>query len=321
MDSLSGMDVFVQVAEARSLSVAARHLGVTPSAVSKTLSKLEARLGVRLLNRTTRQVSLTEDGRSFLERCRRILAEVRDAEAAVSRSRLEPGGRVRVSCPAGIFRRFLQPRLPTLLERFPQLGLDLSLRDAWVDPMTESLDLSVGFSRASESPLVQKRLATWRLRLVAAPGYLARRGTPKTVEALSGHDLLAWLDDWRAADWRLRTGPGSNAMTAVSTVGRVGSSSLDVLRELALEGRGIARLPEGLVAEDLKKGALTALLDDACTEEVSLLALYPPSDPLAPRVRATLDWMAEAFVAAAPAVETRAPSTAGHSRSARTARA
>lgn len=304
MDSLSGMEVFVQVAEARSLSVAARHLGVTPSAVSKTLSKLEARLGVRLLNRTTRQVSLTEDGRGFLERCRRILAEVRDAEAAVSRSRTEPGGRVRLSCPPGVFRKLLAPRLGLLLERYPQLGLDVALRDAWVDPMAEGVDISVGFSRVTESPLIQKKLATWKLRVFAAPGYLSRRGTPKTVEALASHDLLPWLTDWRGGEWRFRV---AGQVVGVPAVGRVGSASLEALRELALDGRGLVRLPDGILADDVKKGALVPVLDELASEETSLLALYPPAEQPSPRVRATLDWMVEALAVGTAETAAAAP--------------
>lgn len=288
MDSLSGMGVFVQVADARSLSVAARQLGVTPSAISKTLTKLEARLGVRLLHRTTRQVGLTEDGHGFLERCRRVLHEVKEAEAAMAHSRSEPSGRVRLACPAGAFLRWFSPKLPGLLERYPLLGLDLTLRETAVETMTDGVDVAVGWSPLLESTPNQRRLASWKLRAVAAPAYLARRGTPKTLEAVAGHDGLPLLSERRAAEWRFKRG---GQVVAVAVPGRVASGSLEMIRELALAGGGLARLPEGMIADDLKQGALVAVLDEWSCEDLSLVAALPSGDQGSPRVRATVDWL------------------------------
>ena len=289
MDSLSGMGVFVQVADAESLSVAARQLGVTPSAVSKTLTKLEGRLGVRLLHRTTRQVSLTEDGRGFLERCRRVLHEVKEAEAAVARSREEPAGRVRLACPSSLYHRLLAPRLPRLFDQHPLLSLEVVLRDGPTAPGPDA-DLAVGWSRPAEPQPGERVLAQGRHRVVAAPSWLARHGTPRTPEALSAHVAIGLLQDKKVVEWRFRR--DGQVLALVPTTRLVVSSS-EALVRAALEGQGLARLWDGVVAEELKKGTLVAVLDEFVADEVALVAVPSPGvgQGQAQRLDAVTGWL------------------------------
>jgi DNA-binding transcriptional LysR family regulator len=297
METLSGMSVFVRVAEAKSLSVAARQLGVTPSAVSKTLAKLESRLGVQLLHRTTRQVSLTEDGRAFYERAKRILADVREAELALSHSKDVPRGRVRLSCATAVGRLFLLPRLPDFLKRQSEISIELTLRDQYVDPISDGVDVVVHWARLGDSPLIQRKLASWPTRVFAAPSYLAQAGTPRTPDALDTHQCLTSSHDGRPVEWRFRV-EGREVTKAVS--GRFSANSVETLRDMALAGLGLINVVDVLVAADVRRGALVPVLDPYVFEERSLFALYPPSQHLSPRVRVLVDWLVEAIPAKGP---------------------
>lgn len=245
MDPLNGMEVFVRVADALSLSTAARQLEVTPSAISKVLSKLEARLGVQLLTRTTRQVRLTDAGRIYLERSRRILAAVKAAEQLT----MQPAAtsQVTLACPPGVFRDLLQPRLSALVSQ-PRLSLALDLRDA-----ADGADVVVRTVPAGSS---ERPLGSVRYGLYASPVYLERRGAPLRPQDLERHDCL--LVTSAEPVLRMRVG---GRLVAVPISCRVRASSDDALRELALRGLGIARLTHSAAAEAVRHRQLAPVLD------------------------------------------------------------
>lgn len=294
MDSLTGMSVFVRVADAKSLSIAARQLGVTPSAISKTLAKFEAHLGVQLLHRTTRQVNLTEDGRGFYERCRRILAEVRDAETAVHQSSEVPRGRVRVAAPEGVGRALLLPAVPELLSQHPGLTAAVVVASDAVDLIGDGFDVAVtNQEHGADTSLVQRRLGAFRRGLFASPEYLRLRGMPQGPAALTEHDCVC-LE--RENGWRLRCRDGELVVTINP---RVTTNSSEALLALALAGQGISCLLEAEAWVPVQRGELLRVLDGHDLGEEVFYALCPPSAHPAPRQRVVLEWLGATFAKAA----------------------
>lgn len=288
MKSLVELAVFVRVAESKNLSGAARSLSITPSAVSKRLSKLEERLGVTLIHRTTRNVSLSEDGRAFYERCKRILADVTEAEGVVAHGRDEARGRVRVSVPCTVAREVLASQVATLLDQHPGLSLDLVLSEGELDPMRDGVDVALSWGRPTDSALIQRKLASSKVRVFASPAYLARRGVPKAPSALSAHDCLA---SGHERLWAFREG---NRVVTVPVVSRLQCDTSDAVKALTMAGLGLARAPE-LVMGAFRPNELVTVLDDFVAEERPLFARCAPAQPLSARVRVVLDWLVGSF--------------------------
>ncbi len=290
MKSLVELAVFVRVAESKNLSGAARSLSITPSAVSKRLSKLEERLGVTLIHRTTRNVSLSEDGRAFYERCKRILADVTEAEGVVAHGRDEVRGRVRVSVPCTVAREVLASRVGALLELHPKLSLDLVLSEGELDPMRDGVDVALSWGRPTDSALIQRKLATSKVRIYASPTYLARRGVPKAPSALATHDCLA---SGQERGWAFREG---NRVVTVPVVSRLKCDTSDAVKALTMAGLGLSRAPE-LVMGGYRPNELVTVLDDFVAEERPLFARCAPAQPLSARVRVVMDWLVASFSA------------------------
>lgn len=287
MKSLVELAVFVRVAESKNLSGAARSLGITPSAVSKRLSKLEDRMGVTLLHRTTRNVALSEDGRLFYERCKRILDDVRQAELAVMHGKTEVRGRVRLAVPCTVARQVLATRLPALLDAHADLALDLVLSEGDVDPMKDAVDVALGWGRPVDSSLIQRKLTTSAVRVFGAKTYLSRRGTPKRPEDLAQHECL--LASPGEKSWLFRDGARDLEVPVRS---RVHCSSPDGVKEFVQTGLGLCREPELLMGS---VDGLDTVLDDFVAEERPLFARCAPGQPLSPRVRVVMDWLVESF--------------------------
>jgi DNA-binding transcriptional LysR family regulator len=290
MKSLVELAVFVRVVESENLSGAARALGITPSAVSKRLSKLEERLGVTLLHRTTRNVSLSEDGRLFYERCKRILADVHDAERALAHGRTEVRGTVRLAVPCAVAREVLVARLPQLLSSNPDLTLELSTPEHDADPMKDEVDVALTWGRPPDSALIQRKLTTSRVKVYGATSYLARRGVPRTPEALLEHDCL--VAGGAEKGWPFRV---SGRDVVVPVTSRLWCTSADAVKELVLAGLGLAREPELLMQGAVARGLVSSVLDEYGVDEVPLVARCAPSQPLSPRVRVVMDWLVDAF--------------------------
>lgn len=286
MRSLVELAVFVRVAESRNLSFAARSLGITPSAVSKRLSKLEERIGVTLLHRTTRNVALSEDGRAFYERCKRILGELEEAERSVMHAHTEVRGTVRLAVPATLARSLLSAKLDELLVAHPHLSLDVGFSNDDVDPMRDGYDVVVAWGRPKDSALIQRKLTSSKVRVYGAARYLRRRGAPASPHDLESHECLSAGSTERS--WVFKDGP---RQLQVPVKSRVHCASHEAVKELAVAGLGLCREPE----LSMTAAGLETVLDDFAVEDRPLFARCAPAQPLAPRVRAVMDWLVESF--------------------------
>jgi DNA-binding transcriptional LysR family regulator len=285
------MEVFVRVVEQGGFSAAARQLRLTPSAVSKLVGRLEARLGARLVNRSTRRLQLTPEGCAYYERATRILADLEEAER-VAASGERPAGRIRLNVNASFGTHILAPELPDFLERYPEISLEIVQTDAVIDLMEERTDVAVRAGPMRSSALLARKLGATRMMIVGSPAYLARHGEPRSLAELERHNRLGFSYLRSIEGWPLRQ--GSETVT-VPTSGRVQISDGEALRHLALAGVGLARLAAFTVAEDITAGRLRPVLEElnpGDLEEVH--AVYVGHGGLLPaRVRALLDFLAE----------------------------
>lgn len=293
MDRLATMEAFVRVAETKSFSEAARRLRSSKSLISRQVADLEAHLGVRLFHRTTRSLTLTEEGRAYHTQVTRILAEIEEADLAVSQTRTAPRGRLKVSAPMSFGILHLAPAVPIFMARYPEVELDLNLNDRYVDLVDEGLDLSIRVGRLGESSLVARKLADLRMILCASLAYLDQFGTPETPDDLKDHRCLCYSTNTLVPEWRLqhldRT-PWSLPIKA-----HLHANNGDVLRVAALAGSGIAFLPNFIVGADLQASSLISLLRGYVPEDAGIYAVYPHSRHLSPKVRAFIDFLIEHF--------------------------
>lgn len=284
------MEVFVRVVEQGGFSPAARIAGMTPSAVSKLISRLEARLGARLLNRSTRQLQLTPEGCSFYERATRILADMEEAERVAGIGE-RAVGRVRINTSASYFNHILAPALPEFLALNPAVTLDITQTDAVVDLLAERTDVAVRAGPMKSSSLVARKLGETALTIVASPRYLERHGEPHSIADLQQHNRLGFGYARAVDGWELRE-DGEDRI--VPAAGRVQTSDGEGLRHLALSGVGLARLADFTVRTDIDAGRLVPILSNLNTgEKEEFHAVYiGQGGPLPARVRAMLDFLA-----------------------------
>jgi DNA-binding transcriptional LysR family regulator len=293
LDRLAGISVFARVVEANGFTAAARALGLSKAAVSKQVARLEDRLGVRLLNRSTRRLGLTEAGRDFYERAQRVLAELDEAEQAATSRQVNPRGLLRVNAPVTFGVGHLCSLLPDFMRRYPEIKLDLVLNDRYVDLIDEGFDLAVrvGLGPLPDSSLVARRLFAARHAVCAAPAYLERRGVPRTPADLASHDCLLYSYLSTGEEWRFFD-PGGRPV-GVRIAGPMRANNGDALRHAARAGLGIVYSPAFLVEEDLAAGRLEPVLVDWRTPEAAVYAVYPPGRPLGAKVRVFVDYLAE----------------------------
>lgn len=290
-EQLSEMTAFAAVVEAQGFAAAAGRLGLSKASVSRLVQRLEDRLGARLLNRTTRRLSLTEAGQSFYEGCQRMLAEAEAAEAAVTALSAQPRGTLRLSAPLSFAVRHLGPHLADFLAACPELKLDVVLGDRLVDLVEEGFDVALRIGRLGDSGLVARRLSWTRRVVCAAPAYLRARGLPLQPADLKRHDCLHYSYASSGRSWSFRHADGRR--DSVTIAGRVEMTNGDLLASLAEAGQGIAALPTFLVAEALREGRLVRLLPDWEEELLPGIHLvYPARRNLAPKVRAFIDFLA-----------------------------
>lgn len=298
MDGYGGLAIFVQVAESRSFAIAGRQLGISASAVSKGVARLEHKLGVRLFQRSTRSVSLTAEGALFLDRSRRILSEIAAAENELASTKAAPQGRLRVSLP--LVSGLMWPVLSAFASRYPQIELDLDFSDRLVDVVEEGFDAVVRTGELSDSRLMSKRLGVSRFCCVGAPDYFQRHGTPGRPEDIARHACLLHRvpSTGMLEKWRLRRGDeDADARPAASMT----SNHLETLRHMAIQGLGIAYLPDFAVNAALERGELVRVLDEWAGSPSTFWVLWPSNRQLLPRVRAFVDFMAKhLFPAASP---------------------
>lgn len=293
---------FMAVVDAGSFVGGGQSLGLTRSAAGKALTRLESRLGVRLLNRTTRQLSLTDEGRVFHEHCLQVVSALDDAEASVGQRAGTPRGVLRLTLPAAFGRRQVLPLLRDYLRTWPELQAEVSFTDRVADIIEEGYDLAVRINATStDTRLVSRVVARHPVFVCAAPSYLKAHGEPSTLEDLSAHECLFFSSRARRQHWRLREKGG--APVKVEGRSRLRLDSGEALRDAAVAGLGIAYLPGFLVDEDLAAGRLKALLPSCETEFVPITALYPSKRHLPAKVRRFIDLMVEQWSAASPASE------------------
>lgn len=284
MDAFKQVESFVSVATRGSLSAAARAEGITPAVIGRRLDALEQRLGVKLLTRTTRSISLTFEGAAFLEDCQRILNDLANAEASVSLGGVKASGHVRVSAPAGFGRLHVAPLLRDFLEMNPEVSCTLDLSDRIVDLVNEGIDCAVRIGELPDSSLVSIRLAENRRVVVASPAYLARHGTPTTPQELVSHRCLS-LGPQRG--WLFRDDDGN--VVALKVAGRFECNDGAVLHEWALAGQGLAWRSLWEVDADLRAGRLVSVLDEFAAPTTGIYAVFPQRKHLALRVRLLID--------------------------------
>lgn len=299
LDRITDIIAFVRVADARSFTVAAEQLGLSRSAVGKCVTRLEDQLGVRLLHRTTRSVTPTDEGDAFYERCVRILADLEDAELAMASRSERPRGRLRLDLPVSFGRLHVLPLLHRFMATWPDVVVNVTFTDRYVDLIDEGVDLALRIGGEDDSRLVARTLAPHRLVTCATPDYLAARGTPRTPADLADHSCLAFTHAGRPADWRFRTRPddGSDAPLANNRTlpvhGRFCASNAEALRDAALAGYGIGQLATFLVGDDLRAGRLVPVLESYTTPGPPIRAVYPTGRHLSPKVRRFIDLLAE----------------------------
>lgn len=287
MSTLTDMEIFARVVTAGSLSAAGRELGLSPAVVSKRLKRLEDRLGTRLLQRTTRQIALTEAGRGFHDRVVQILASIDEAESFVSRRSDVARGTLKVSAPTTFGRLHVAPHLGAFLAANPGLTVNLVLSDEFVDLVKDSIDVSIRIAELTDSSLVARRLAPNHRLLCATPAYLAEHGTPQTIADLAKHTLLATASQ---DPWRLE---GPDGPVTVHVEGRLRTNSNEVVREAVLAGLGIAFRSTWDVGPDLRAGRLTMVLPAyRASRHVAVHAVYPSRRFLAAKVRLFIDHLA-----------------------------
>jgi len=292
------MKLFAEVIDCGSFSAAGRRFGLAASSVSRQVGALEDALRARLINRSTRKLSLTEAGRLYHERARQILADVEDANRSVSHLEAVPRGLLRVNGPTVFGRLHIAPHLPTFLELYPEINIDLTLTDHFVDVIEEGADIVVRIGGLSDSSLFARRLAPNRRILCASPEYLRRHGRPQTPAELANHTCLVYKLYSTMATWHIRCGK-SNAKEEVQVSGRLAANNSEALHAAVLGGVGIGLLPMWLVGQDLQSGRLERVLPtleaDLTKDETSIHAIYPHKRLLSAKVRAFVDFLVETY--------------------------
>ncbi len=286
------LNLFVRVAELGSLSAAGRDLRLSPAVVSSRIQRLENQLGLRLLNRTTRQVNVTPDGETFYEHCLEILKTIERAQDAVSARRNRPAGFMKVSAPTAFARLHVAPHIPTFLERFPEIQLQLIASDRFTNFIDEKVDLAIRIAELKDSSFVVRRLADNKRLLCASPSYLSKSPPIKALSDLSKHNcLLLRFPGSQQFEWRIQDPDGETHTLAVT--GNMDSDNGEILTEWCLKGYGIALKSMWEVGPYLSSGELLTVLPDCVPAAHTIHTLYPHARFLPPRVRAFIDFMVE----------------------------
>jgi DNA-binding transcriptional LysR family regulator len=291
MDRLVALNVFRHAVDLGSFAAAARQLGLSPAAVSKNIGELEAHLAVRLLNRTTRRMSLTEAGAVYYDRVVRVLDDLDDADGALGALQRSPRGLLRVSAPMTVSLVSLSTVIPAFLDRHPDLSLDLRLDDRRVDIVAEGFDVAIrGSDQLEDSSLIARKLMTMKHVVCAAPAYFERHGTPDTPERLADHECIRFPLSGHADEWTFRK---AGRTVRVPVEGRYAVTSSLAIRDALRAGFGLTLIPWIYVRDDVEAGRLRVVLDDWSPDETTLYAVYPSKRHLVSKIRAFLDFLVE----------------------------
>lgn len=292
MDKIQEMSSFVAVAEAGSFVAAADAVGLSKAAVSRHVADLEQRLGVRLMQRTTRRLSLTEEGQRFLARCKELLAAIDEAEAELSSRTGDPAGLIRVNASLTFGTMHLAPLWGRFMDRYPKVSLDVTLDDRIVDLVEEGYDLAVRITNMPSSTLVSRTLASTRIILCASAQYLKKHGSPSHPSDLAAHRVISY-SYWTTGDEWHFTGPEGSVSVRIKA--GMHTNNGDTCRFAALDHQGVILQPDFLIGDDLDSGALVELLPDYRAIEVGIHAVYPTRKHLPLKVRRLVDFLVESF--------------------------
>jgi DNA-binding transcriptional LysR family regulator len=286
MDRIDAMQAFVAVADLQGFAPAARKLGLSPSGVTRLIAALEERLGARLLQRTTRSVTLTDIGTRYLERARRILADVEEAEGSAQDERTRPSGRLVVSAPVGFGRLHVSPVMSAYLKRYPEVSAELRLADRMVNLVEDGIDLAVRIGHLADSSLVARHVGEMRRIVVASSGYLQQRGEPNTPEAVASHETIQFGAMTASPDWRFVE---DNSEIRVACTPRFTTNSADAAIQYAEQGGGLTRVLAYQAADAIKGGRLRVVLAQFEQPPLPIHIVYPTSRLLSAKVRAFID--------------------------------
>ena len=287
------MEAFVRAVERGSFSAAARDLKLTPSALSKMVTRLETVLRVRLLNRTTRKLTTTAEGALFLARCRRIVAEFEDAEREVGSSREKPRGKLLVHAGVGFATNRLEPAMPRFVARYPEVQVELIVEDRDLDVVRNGIDISVRPGPPLDQSLVARKLGDFERVVCASPEYIARHGVPRSLDELAAHACMTISSLPGRGQWPFNTASGRQIFEVTP---RLSATSADSVRQFARMGLGIVRMNDFIVDEDIRSGRLVPILvDQYYPERIPMYALYPQDRHRLPRVAVMLDFLSECF--------------------------
>ncbi|WCN10961.1 LysR family transcriptional regulator [Marinomonas mediterranea] len=290
MDSQGDISILVTVVESGSFSKAAERLGISKSAISKRVSQLEAQLGVKLLHRTTRKLSLTEAGEHFFKHAQIAHQASKDAIDAVAQLQGEPQGRLKISCPMSFGRLHLAPLIPKFLKKYPKITIDLVMDDKISDIIGQGFDLAIRGGVLPDSNLVVRKLAPLRSVLCASQTYLNQHGVPAELEALSSHNCLAFTYSNDKREWTFMK---EGEVQRISISGNYQVNSSEALKEAIIQGLGIGRLPTFIAGPEIKKGNLVALFEEYEMPRQSMYAVYPERHYLPKKVRVFIDFIVE----------------------------
>ena len=290
MDRIDAMQAFVTVADLRGFAPAARKLGLSPSGVTRLVAALEDRLGARLLQRTTRQVALTDVGARYLERVRRILSDVEEAEGAAEGERTRPVGRLAVSAPVGFGRLHVSPVMTAYLKRYPEVSGELRLADRMINLVEDGVDLAVRIGHLADSTLVARQVGEMRRIVVASPDYLKARGEPGTPQAISSHQTIQFGAMTASPEWRF---VADGREIGVTCAPRLVTNSADAAIQYAAQDGGLTRVLAYQAAEAIKAGRLRIVLAKFEQPPLPIHLVYPTSRLLSAKVRAFIDLVVE----------------------------
>ena len=292
MDRLNSMSLFVAVVNSGSFSAAADKLDLSRAQVSKAVAQLEAHLGSRLLNRTTRRISLTDIGRIYYERCTGILQEINELEDMAGDQAGRLRGRLHLSAPTSFGIAHLNPLITEFVQRHPEVQISLSLTDRLVNVVEEGFDLVIRIAELEDSSLIARKIAPCKRVFCASPEYLQQHGTPKVPQDLAIHPCLMYSNELKPDTWILQ-GPGGTESVRVN--GPVCADNGDILKSAAVASLGVTLLPTFIVGDALKAGQLRQVLADYCPPEIAIYAVFPSRRYLSAKVRAFVDFLAQAF--------------------------
>jgi len=292
MDRLNSMTIFVAVAKAQGFTAAAEKIGLSRAQISKSVMLLEQHLGTRLLNRTTRRVSLTEIGRIYYERCKTILHDIEEIEGIANAQTINPHGRLTMSAPTSFGILQLNEVIPQYLKQYPQVQISLSLADRFIDVVSEGFDLVLRIAELEDSSLIARKIAPCKRVLCASPTYLSKNGEPKVPQDLTNHQCLIYSNELKPDTWVLH---GPDKTETIKVNGSVCADNGDILKTAALRGLGITLLPTFIVGSDLLAGRLQQVLPDYCPPEISIYAVFPSRRYLSAKVRTFIDFLSDFF--------------------------